>query len=116
MAPSFHALLNGESKVGATLHVVTKGFDTGDILAQIDVAITKSDSVYSLNRKTSRRGGKLLASFLESFDPETVVATPQPEGSGKYYTYPTPAEVMAFRNRHLLFVSNCDDEADCGKG
>lgn len=116
MAPSFHALLNGEAKVGATLHIVTKGFDAGGILAQIDVAITKSDSVYSLNRKTSRRGGKLLASFLESFDPETVVATPQPEGYGKYYTYPTYAEVRAFRNRHLLFDGNCDDESDCDRG
>src|SRR5690242_10454986 len=33
MAPSFHALLDGATEVGATLHVVVKGLDMGDVLA-----------------------------------------------------------------------------------
>src|SRR5262249_12184672 len=53
MAPSFHALLEGADKVGATLHLVAKGFDTGDILSQIEIPVTSDDSVYSLNRRTS---------------------------------------------------------------
>src|SRR5258708_32574367 len=53
MAPSFHALLEEAKKVGATLHVVTKGFDTGELLAQVEVPVTETDSVYNLNRKTS---------------------------------------------------------------
>jgi len=103
MAPSFHALLNGATKVGATLHVVTKGFDTGDLLAQVEVPVTEEDSVYSLNRKTSASGGKLLASFLENYDPRSTKPTPQPAGEWKNYTYPTRAEVRAFRRKGLHF-------------
>ncbi len=60
MAPSFHALLEGANKVGATLHIVSKQFDDGDILAQVEVAVTEQDSVYSLNRRTSEAGGRML--------------------------------------------------------
>src|SRR5262249_21681964 len=56
MAPSFYALLNQETKVGATLHRVAKGFDTGDILCQVEVPIAEGDSVEALNRKTSEFG------------------------------------------------------------
>jgi folate-dependent phosphoribosylglycinamide formyltransferase PurN len=103
MAPSFHALLEGATEVGATLHVVSKGFDTGDLLAQVKVPVTKADSVYSLNRNTSQAGGKLLASFLENYDPGSTTATPQPDGPWKNYTYPTPAEVRSFRKQGLHF-------------
>jgi methionyl-tRNA formyltransferase len=103
MAPSFHALLEGASRVGATLHVVAKGFDTGDLLAQVEVPVTKSDTVYSLNRNTSQAGGKLLVSFLENNDLGSIKALPQADGAWKNYTYPTPAEVKAFRSKGLRF-------------
>src|SRR6266436_6771445 len=99
MAPSFHALLEEAKQVGATLHVVAKGFDTGELLAQVEVPVTETDSVYNLNRKTSVAGGMLLASFLEKYDPGSTKATPQPVGEWKNYTYPTPAEVSAFRRK-----------------
>lgn len=103
MAPSFHALLDGASKVGATLHIVAKGFDTGDLLAQAEVPVTTSDSVYSLNRKTSVSGGKLLVSFLEGYDPRSTQPMSQPAGEWKNYTYPTRAEVKTFRSKGLHF-------------
>jgi len=99
----FHALLGGASKVGATLHLVAKGFDTGDLLTQVEVPVTAADSVYSLNRRTSMSGGKLLASFLENYDPQSTRPVPQPAGDWKEYTYPTPADVRAFRGKGLQF-------------
>jgi folate-dependent phosphoribosylglycinamide formyltransferase PurN len=105
MAPSFHALLNGSTKVGATLHVVAKGFDSGDLLAQVEVPVTDTDSVYSLNRKTSVSGGKLLCSFLENYDPRSTHAMPQPVGEWKNYTYPTSREVRAFLRKGLRFYA-----------
>ncbi len=106
MAPSFHALLEGATKVGATLHIVSKGFDEGDLLAQVEVPVTKADSVYSLNRKTSQAAGRLLASFLQNYDPGATKAIPQPEGSWKSYTYPSRAEVTAFRRKGLHFYKS----------
>lgn len=109
MAPSFHALLEGAEKVGATLHVVAKGFDTGEILAQVEVPAGNGDTVYDLNRRTATAGGQLLASFLEKYDPETAKATPQPTGDWKNYTYPTRAEVRAFLKKGLRFYRPDND-------
>jgi len=110
MAPSFHALLEGAKKVGATLHVVAKGFDTGEVLAQVEVPVAESDTVYDLNRKTSMAGGKLLASFLDAYDPRSTKVTPQPAGDWRNYTYPTHAEVRAFRAKGLQFYRAENDQ------
>jgi len=106
LAPSFHALLEGAPAVGATLHIVAKGFDVGDVLTRVEVPVSKTDTVYSLNRKTARAGGRLLASFLEKYDPTSVTAIPQPDGEWKTYTYPTRAEVRAFRKKGLKFYAS----------
>jgi len=103
MAPSFHALLEGADKVGATLHLVAKGFDTGDVLAQVQVPVTAADTVYDLNRKTSTAGGRMMASFLEKYESQRTKPAPQPSGDWKNYTYPTRAEVSAFRQKGLRF-------------
>lgn len=103
MAPSFFALLEGAAQVGATLHLVDRGFDTGDILCQVAVAVGAGDTVYTLNRKTSEAGGKMLAEFLARGDLSEIRATPQPEGNGGARTYPTPDEVRAFFRKGLRF-------------
>ena len=115
MAPSFHALLEGAPTVGATLHVMDKGFDTGNLLAQVEVPVTNADSVYSLNRRTSQAGAKLLASFLDHYDPESTKASLQPEGAWKNYTYPTRSEIRAFRRKGLHFYKRYDEE-QCTEG
>ncbi len=103
MAPSFYALLNGEKSVGATLHKITKGFDKGDIIRQIEVPVAPGDTVYSLNRKTSEAGGRMLAAYLEVANLEEIAATPQPPGDWPAYSYPTRAEMRAFRKKGLRF-------------
>jgi methionyl-tRNA formyltransferase len=99
MAPNFHALLEGAKSVGATLHVLAKGFDTGDILTQVNVPVQEGDTVYELNRRTADAGGLMLVEFLEGLDPNNVRAIPQPEGDWRTYTYPTRADLRAFRRK-----------------
>ena len=105
MAPSFHALLEGATTVGATLHVVAKELDVGDVLSQAEVCVSNTDSVYSLNRRTAVAGGRLLAAFLESYDPTSIKATPQSGNGRPNYTYPTRAEVKRFRRMGLKFYA-----------
>jgi folate-dependent phosphoribosylglycinamide formyltransferase PurN len=105
MAPNFHALLEGIKTVGATLHVVSKGFDDGPVLAQTQVPVSETDTVYSLNRKTSKAGGEMMASFLDRPDLSATRAIPQPAGNWKNYTYPTRGEIRAFRRQGLKFYA-----------
>jgi folate-dependent phosphoribosylglycinamide formyltransferase PurN len=99
MAPNFYALMDGAESVGATLHVLAKGFDTGDILDQVRIPVRSCESVYDLNRRTSDVGGQLLVNFLERVNLANVPATPQPEGDWPTYTYPTRAAVREFRRK-----------------
>lgn len=103
MAPSFFALLEGAGQVGCTLHVVTKGFDTGDVICQVAVPVEPDDTVYSLNKKTSAAGGRMMAEFIAREDVATVQAVPQPAGEWVNHTYPTPAEVREFFRMGLRF-------------
>ena len=103
IAPSFYALLNGEKRVGATLHRIAKGFDTGDIIRQVEVPVMPGDTVYSLNQKTSDAGGRMMAQVLEEAEFQMPVATPQPAGDWRSYTYPSRAHIRAFRQNGLRF-------------
>jgi len=99
MAPNFYALMEGADSVGATLHVLAKGFDTGDILDQVKLKVQPGESVYELNKRTADAGGRLLLSFLERGNLSEIRATPQPEGNWRTYSYPTRADVRAFRRK-----------------
>jgi folate-dependent phosphoribosylglycinamide formyltransferase PurN len=103
MAPSFYALLDQATEVGATLHVISEGFDTGDIIRQVRVPVTSSDTVYSLNQNTSDAGGRMLAELLERENPAQIVPTPQPAGDWPNHTYPTRQQVKTFLDRGLRF-------------
>jgi len=103
IAPSFYALLNGEKFVGATLHQLAKGFDTGDIIRQVEVPVGPSDTVYSLNQKTSDAGGRLMAQVLEEAVLQKPVARPQPDGDWTNHTYPTSQQIRSFLDKGLRF-------------
>lgn len=103
MAPTFHALLNGETEVGITIHRIAEGFDTGDIIAQRRVAIEEEDGVYELNLKTSEAGGRLLLELFESSEPAAVQSVPQPAGDWPNYSYPTPGQVREFLRKGCRF-------------
>src|SRR5438552_6653266 len=103
MAPSFYALLNGERNVGATLHKVAKGFDTGDILCQIEIPISNGDSVESLNRKTSDLGGEMLAQYLEELDLSDIQVSRQSHGKCPNYSYPTRLDIKIFHKMGCNF-------------
>ena len=99
MAPNFYALKEGADTVGATLHVMEKGFDTGDVLDQVKLAISPGEGVYQLNKRTADAGGRLLLGFLQSADLSNITTTPQPKGDWPTYSYPTRTDVRDFRRR-----------------
>lgn len=103
MAPSFYALLNGEKQVGATLHKVVQGFDTGDILCQVEVPISHEDSVHTLNQKTSDFGGKMLAEYIDKVDLTSIALTPQVSDRWPNYSYPSRLDIKVFRRMGCKF-------------
>jgi len=103
MAPSFYALLNGEKEVGVTLHQLAKEIDAGDIIRQVKVPVDRGETVYSLNRKTSDIGGRMLADLLDEGNLEVLTPTPQPPGDWPNHSYPAREDVRAFFRKGLSF-------------
>lgn len=103
MAPNFYVLLESGKMAGVTLHKIARGFDTGDIITQTEIPVRHNDTVYSLNKRTSDEGGRMLAKFLEAVDLSNIATTPQSEGEWGYYTYPNRKQIIEFRKKGLRF-------------
>lgn len=64
-APINHAIINGETKTGLTTFFLDKKIDTGRIILQKEISITKSDNAGSLHDRMMLAGAKLI---LETVD------------------------------------------------
>jgi UDP-4-amino-4-deoxy-L-arabinose formyltransferase/UDP-glucuronic acid dehydrogenase (UDP-4-keto-hexauronic acid decarboxylating) len=58
------AMLNGEARTGATIHVITPVVDTGPVLARSTVDIDAADTGLTLYMKLLRSGAGLMAEVL----------------------------------------------------
>lgn len=69
-APIQHAILNGESKTGVTTFFLQHEIDTGNIIAQKEVDILKSDNGGSLHDKLMNVGAQLMVDTLYKIQAE----------------------------------------------
>ncbi len=96
--PIFRALERNLATTGLTLHHIDDGFDTGQILHQEVRAVPAGTSVMGFYLQQAKDGAEILANWLagdlSATGPASRTATETP---GDYSTFPTPAEVRAFR-------------------
>ncbi len=72
-APIHHAIINGEEKTGITIMETDVGMDSGDIIYQEEILITKNDTYDTLSNKLSVLGAQTLIKVL----PEIFARTNQ---------------------------------------
>jgi folate-dependent phosphoribosylglycinamide formyltransferase PurN len=108
LAP-MRAMLNGESAVGATLHQVDTGIDTGPVVGVRHLEIKKERSllwhfchVYSLCVPLFEETLKRLENGRE------VKATAQKPAARRYYRFPSDEEIAAFLGKEYTFVQARD--------
>ena len=95
--PIFHALMNGESAFGVTVHMMDEQLDNGDIVAQRAVPIGPDDDLESLYPKGFAAASVLLDEALQAIDSGTVVRRPNLASEKTYYSYPAPELIRAYR-------------------
>jgi methionyl-tRNA formyltransferase len=72
---SFWPIYNREPHlVGATIHFIDKGIDTGNILVQQQVAFERNDTLKAITYKQQKLGVELLIKCLKNFDSLTTQA------------------------------------------
>ncbi|MFQ5666143.1 MAG: methionyl-tRNA formyltransferase [Candidatus Binatia bacterium] len=103
--PYFWALVNGDTTGGATVHWVDPGFDTGDVLIEESFPIAPSETVNSLAWKSTRLGADLLLRAIALIEEGTPPRSSQDRTRGRYYSWPTRADVRRLKQRGRRFGS-----------
>ena len=83
-APIHRAIINGYSKTGVTIMYMAEGMDSGDIISQKEVEITKEETASTLHDKLQIIGRDLLLETLPSILNKTNKRTPQEESEVTY--------------------------------
>jgi methionyl-tRNA formyltransferase len=82
------AIMNGETKSGATVQWMAEELDRGDILSQRELAIDPQDTGETLFLRISAMAGPLLAETVEDLVAGKVVPRRQDEDRASYQGYP----------------------------
>ena len=99
IAPYVWVLRNGERRTGVTVHVMNERLDTGPILRQRPVEITRDDTALSLQLRLASVAAEELHAAVRALPESLATATEQPSGGRSYYTWPHRSDVRAMRRR-----------------
>ena len=83
--PVFRALRNGEPFSGLTIHEMSPGLDTGDIIFQVRVPTKETDSVSSLYERIMTASVPLVSDLIAAVARGAVPRSPQPAGGASYF-------------------------------
>jgi len=78
-APINWAIINGETKTGVTTFFIDEKIDTGNIILQEDVEISKNETVGELHDKLMLIGSKLVVETVKQIEQNNVKIVKQPE-------------------------------------
>ncbi|MDB9782186.1 methionyl-tRNA formyltransferase [Winogradskyella sp.] len=78
-APIHWAIINGETKTGATTFFIDEKIDTGAIIDSNDLTITNDETVGSLHDRLMILGSKLVLKTVKLIETDAATTTIQPE-------------------------------------
>ncbi|WP_066053108.1 methionyl-tRNA formyltransferase [Robertmurraya korlensis] len=83
-APIHYSIIQGKEKTGITIMYMAEKLDAGDILTQVEVPITETDTVGSLHDKLSVAGSQLLLDTLPKLISGKLEPIPQNENEATF--------------------------------
>jgi methionyl-tRNA formyltransferase len=96
LMPTFWVLKNGEKETGVSVFLVDEGIDSGPIVVQKRVPI-ETNSLEELIRRTKVVGMDAVWEAVEKIASRKSTLIPNPESEKTYFSFPTKADVRAFR-------------------
>lgn len=78
-APINWAIINGEKETGISTFFLDEKIDTGAMIFQEKVRISKTENVESLHDRLMEKGAKLVVKTVDAIQKESVSSTPQPD-------------------------------------
>jgi methionyl-tRNA formyltransferase len=93
--PLFWIARQDERITGVTLHILDRGVDSGDIVAQTRFDRPDGLSGAALERRCAEEGAELLLKALEQLDQSGQLPRhPQPKAGASYFPWPTEADYV----------------------
>jgi UDP-4-amino-4-deoxy-L-arabinose formyltransferase/UDP-glucuronic acid dehydrogenase (UDP-4-keto-hexauronic acid decarboxylating) len=83
--PVFWALRNGEPWCGLSIHEMSPGLDTGDIIFQVRVPAIETDSVSRLYERIMTMSIPMVSRLIEAVAEGAVPRRPQPSEGASYF-------------------------------
>lgn len=108
-APIQRAILAGDEKTGITIMQMAQGLDTGDILYQLETAITPADTSSSLHDRLSQLGAEALLTALASIQAGAIIPKVQDDKLAVYADKLSKAEATIDWSqdaRHIVRMIN----------
>jgi folate-dependent phosphoribosylglycinamide formyltransferase PurN/peptidoglycan/xylan/chitin deacetylase (PgdA/CDA1 family) len=99
--PGFWELYTGAREIGATVHWVTEGLDSGPVIARAEAPIYETDTLASVEARATELGRGVLAAALHQVTTGTVAAALQPAG-GRTFRSPTLTQRARLAGRLAL--------------
>ncbi len=93
-APINWAIMNGETKTGATTFFIDDKIDTGELILQREMEITEQDTAGSLHDKLMLLGAQLVIETVALIESNKVITKKQPEHE-------------EFKTAHKIFKETC---------
>jgi methionyl-tRNA formyltransferase len=89
-----------DMKIGATVHFIDPGIDTGDIILRRELPVYRSDTYESLNYRIATLSGELMAETLNFFTQDNLPRIPQDPSLGETYKV-IPEELLEEAKQRL---------------
>jgi folate-dependent phosphoribosylglycinamide formyltransferase PurN len=99
----FWALLHNEKQVGASVHEMDEGIDTGPIIKQQAVPVLPGDTLHSLYLKITRLGPQLIVQAIDKLAKGDKERIANDSSENDYFGFPTSLDGRQFRQTGKRF-------------
>jgi len=99
--PGFWELYTGARSIGATVHLVDEGLDTGPVVGAAQAPLYETDTLARVEARARELGSRVLVGVLRHVAAGAWVATPQPPG-GRTFRFPTVKQRAILASRLAL--------------
>ncbi len=103
-SPITAAILAGEEETGVTIQRLAKRMDAGDILAQVRVDLTGTETWESLSKRLGETGARLLAEVVGRLETGDAEGVPQREEEATYCSLLEKADGLIDWSRDAEYI------------
>lgn len=97
--PYSPVIFNDENETGVTLHFMDENFDTGDIIIQKRLAVSKLETMGTLFNRLNLVAFDMLLETLKKYETNTLSREKQPEGKFKRGVFPEEAALINYEKQ-----------------